>query len=137
MWKMYRRPRGAATAPRSILLVEDDAIVAEVIVGLLQSQGHGVVHARHGLAAMAELETADCDIALIDLDLPGIDGLALARLLRTREEKSAKSRLPLIGISARSVGDEEALCLAAGMDAFLRKPVTGQMLAAAIAGVGT
>ena len=125
----------AAATPRSILLVEDDAVVAEVIVSLLQAQGHGVVHARHGLAAMAELETAACDIALIDLDLPGIDGLALARLLRTREEKSAKSRLPLIGISARCVGDEEAQCLAAGMDAFLRKPVTGQMLAAAIAGV--
>ncbi len=128
-------PPALPARPRSILLVEDDAVVAEVIVSLLQAQGHGVVHARHGLAAMAELETAACDIALIDLDLPGVDGLALARLLRTREEKSAKSRLPLIGISARCVGDEEAQCLAAGMDAFLRKPVTGQMLAAAIAGV--
>jgi signal transduction histidine kinase/ligand-binding sensor domain-containing protein/CheY-like chemotaxis protein len=121
--------------PRAILLVEDDATVAAVIVGLLEAQGHSVAHARHGLAAMAELEAASCDIALIDLDLPGIDGLALARMLRTREQKTGKSRLPLIGISARSAGNEEALCLVAGMDAFLRKPVTGEMLATAIAGI--
>ena len=126
----------AVVASRTILLVEDDVIVAAVIVGLLQAQGHSVTHARHGLAAMAELESANCDIALIDLDLPGIDGLALARMLRTLEARSGKSRLPLIGISARSVGNEEALCLAAGMQAFLRKPVTGEMLAAAIAGTG-
>ena len=43
--------------------------------------------------------------------------------------------MPLIGISARSVGDEEALCLAAGMDAFLRKPVTGETLSRALADV--
>jgi signal transduction histidine kinase/CheY-like chemotaxis protein/streptogramin lyase len=127
---------GVAVAARTILLVEDDAIVADVIVGLLQAQGHSVTHARHGLAAMPELESASCDIALIDLDLPGIDGLALARMLRTLEAKSGKPRLPLVGISARSVGNEEALCLAAGMQAFLRKPVTGEMLAAAIAGIG-
>jgi CheY-like chemotaxis protein len=44
-----------------------------------------------------------------------------------------RTRLPLIGISARSLGDEETLCLAAGMDAFLRKPVTGDMLVRVIA----
>ncbi|MDR3389564.1 MAG: ATP-binding protein [Rudaea sp.] len=122
----------AAVAPRTILLVEDDATVAAVIVALLQAQGHRLTHARHGLAAMAELEAAGCDIALIDLDLPGIDGLALARMLPTRERKTGKLPLPLIGISARSVGDEEALCLAAGMNAFLRKPVTGELLALAM-----
>ncbi len=121
-----------ATA-RHVLLVEDDATVAAVISGLLQAQGHRVTHAVHGLAALAELESAAFDVALIDLDLPGIDGLALARLLRTREEKSGKMRIALIGISARSAGNEEALCLAAGMDAFLRKPVTGEMLAAVLA----
>jgi CheY-like chemotaxis protein len=120
---------------RSILLVEDDATVAAVICGLLQAQGHRVVHVTHGLAALAELEAVHCDVALIDLDLPGVGGLALARMLRAREENASTARMVLIAISARSVGDEEALCLAAGMDAFLRKPVTGQVLAAAIANI--
>ena len=118
-----------STAPsgaQSILLVEDDATVAAVIAGLLRAHDHRVVHVVNGLAALAELQTSRFDIALIDLDLPGVDGLTLARMMRTREIDG--HRMPLIGISARSVGDEEALCLAAGMNAFLRKPVTGAML---------
>ena len=60
-------------------------------------------------------------------------GLTLARMIRAGEAKDDKPSLRLIGISARSHGDEEALCRAAGMDAFLRKPVTGEMLAAVFA----
>jgi CheY-like chemotaxis protein len=122
----------SAIAARNILLVEDDAIVAAVISGLLQTQGHCVTHVAHALAALVEVESAHYDVALIDLDLPGVDGLTLARMLRTREAQQGNERLVLIGISARCVGDEEALCLAAGMQAFLRKPVTAALLAATI-----
>jgi CheY-like chemotaxis protein len=115
-----------------VLLVEDDATVAAVVVGLLESQGHKVRHVEHGLAALAEMDSAVFDLALLDLDLPGLDGLALARTLRANEARTHAPRLPLIGISARSVGDEEALCLGAGMDAFLRKPITGAALRAGV-----
>jgi CheY-like chemotaxis protein len=115
-----------------ILLVEDDATVAQVVVGLLDAQGHRVRHVTQGLAALSDLAVERFDAALLDLDLPGIDGLALARLLRAREADENRVRLALIGVSARSVGDEEALCLAAGMDRFLRKPVTSAQLAAAL-----
>ena len=108
---------------RRVLLVEDDATVAAVIAGLLRASGHDVVHVANGLAALSESATSRFDIALIDLDLPSVDGLSLARMLRARE-----SALPMIGISARSIGDEERLCRDAGMNAFLRKPVTGAML---------
>jgi signal transduction histidine kinase/CheY-like chemotaxis protein len=112
-----------------ILLVEDDATVAAVTRGLLQAQGHEVTHAANGLAALSCAETSRFDAALIDLDLPGVDGLTLARMLRTRETRLGQARLTQIGISARSVGDEEALCRAAGMDAFVRKPASGDLLA--------
>jgi CheY-like chemotaxis protein len=72
--------------------------------------------------ALSELASADCDGVQIDLDLPGVDGLALARMIRAQANRA---RLPLIGISARARGDEEALCLRAGMNGFLRKPVFG------------
>jgi CheY-like chemotaxis protein len=91
-----------------------------------------VRRAEHGLAALGELAAADYDVALLDLDLPGVDGLTLARMIRAGEAKDDKPSLRLIGISARSRGDEEALCRAAGMDGFLRKPLTGAMLAAAL-----
>jgi signal transduction histidine kinase/ligand-binding sensor domain-containing protein/ActR/RegA family two-component response regulator len=113
---------------REILLVEDDAIVADVLAGLLQAQGHRVVHAGHALAAVTAHAARRFDLGLLDLDLPGMDGLALARLLRTQGFDR-----PLIAITARADAEAEPEALAAGFDAFLRKPLTGEMLAAAIA----
>jgi signal transduction histidine kinase/CheY-like chemotaxis protein len=118
-----------AVRPLRVLLVEDEATSAEVIAGLLRAEGHEVRHVGDGLAALGELAVATVDAALIDLDLPGLDGLALARLLRMREGHEGRRPLPLIGISARAVGDEETLCQNAGMDAFLRKPLTADGLA--------
>lgn len=115
-----------------VLVVEDDPTIAEVVTGLLAAVGHRTTHAPHGLAALAELSRPGIDVAFIDLDLPGIDGLQLARMLRQREV-AGSTRLPLIAITARALGDEELQVLAAGMDGFLRKPLTGAMLEAALA----
>jgi CheY-like chemotaxis protein len=117
------------TSALEILLVEDDATVAEVVVALLGQLGHRARHVANGLAAMAELDGGHFDLVLLDLDLPGIDGLQLARVLRG----SAHAALPLVAITARSVGDEEARIRAAGMDTLLRKPVTTALLREAIA----
>lgn len=125
------RPFAEVSAPlvraRQVLLVEDDPLVAEVVVGLLQRDGHQVVHAPQGLAALTALETQAFDLALLDLDLPGIDGLGLARLIRARG-----LALPLIALTARSDAEAEPASRAAGMSGFLRKPVTGEMLAGAL-----
>jgi len=115
-----------------VLLVEDDATIARVIVGLLEAQGHRVRHAPHGLAALAELERGDIDRVLLDLDLPGIDGFQFARLLRERERSNNTPRLFVIAITARSGGDEEQRTRDAGMDGFLRKPISGAQLADAL-----
>ncbi|RZA22179.1 MAG: hybrid sensor histidine kinase/response regulator [Lysobacteraceae bacterium] len=111
----------------SLLLVEDDPIVAEVMQGLLAAQGHVVVHAGHGLAALSEIATRRFDAALLDLDLPGLDGLALARMLRAQG-----FRAPLLAVTARSDAEAEAVARAAGFDDFLRKPVSGARLAEAL-----
>ena len=112
----------------AILLVEDDPTVARVIAGLLTARGHRVVHVLHGLAALAEASTAAFDVGLLDLDLPALDGLALARQLRALAHE-----FPLVAVTARSDAYAEAEVLAAGFDGFLRKPVTGDMLVEAIA----
>jgi len=127
-------PHAAPAAMRSlrVLLVEDDVTVAEVVRGLLAGQGHEVTHAAQGLAALAAVATQEFDVALIDLDLPGVDGLALARMLRRHERQAGAARRALIGISARSTGAEDAQCREAGMDGFLRKPLSGEQLARAL-----
>ena len=122
---------GAAGVPQQrLLLVEDDAIVAAVIRGLLEQQGHRVCHVGNGLAALAELAHADFDAVLLDLDLPGVDGFQIARLIRQREH--AGQRVPIIAVTARSGSEDEARSRAAGMDGFLRKPLSGEQLADAL-----
>ena len=116
-----------AKAGLDVLLVEDDPTVAEVIAGLLRAQGHAVVHAGHGLAALVALRAQPMDVALVDLDLPGLDGIAVAGQLRTQSPGIA-----LVAITARADADAEPAARAAGVDGFLRKPLTGRMLADAL-----
>lgn len=118
-----------------LLLVEDDTIVAAVIRGLLESQGHSVVHVVNGLAALTELAHGGFDAVLLDLDLPGVDGFQVARLIR--ESEYAGKHLPILAVTARSGGEAEAKARQAGMDGFLRKPLGGEQLAAALAKLAT
>jgi ligand-binding sensor domain-containing protein/signal transduction histidine kinase/ActR/RegA family two-component response regulator len=106
-----------------ILLVEDDPTVADVIRGLLESRGHQVDHAVHGLAALTEVAMHHYEFALLDLDLPGLDGLALARQLRSQGFLA-----PMMAVTARADVEAELLAMDAGFDGFLRKPLTGSLL---------
>ncbi|GAB3104087.1 ATP-binding protein [Lysobacter terrae] len=109
----------------SLLLVEDDPTIAEVLTGMLRLQGHHVVHVAHGLAALTAAVTIPFDAALLDLDLPGMDGLALARQLRIQGFAA-----PLIAVTARADAGAEPDAFDAGFDYFIRKPMTLAMLSA-------
>lgn len=101
-----------------------------MVGALLQAQGLRVTHAPHALAALSALQADAHDVALLDLDLPGLDGLRLARLVREQGHT-----LPLVALTARIDADAESHARAAGMVGFLRKPPTGAQLAEAIAAV--
>lgn len=118
-----------ASVGRRVLLVEDDTVVAEVIAGLLRQRGHEVRVVGDGLLALAELTRARFDVMLLDLDLPVMDGFQVARMVRRMESLAA---MPIIAVTARSAGDEGEATRQAGMDALLRKPLTGDALAAAL-----
>ncbi len=118
-------PRQAprAGANTRVLVVEDDATVAEVVIGLLRALGYAAVHAPHALAALSEMAAGRFDLAFLDLDLPGMDGFALARILRVQAPATV-----LVALTARADARAEPEALEAGMHAFLRKPVTSQLL---------
>ncbi len=106
-----------------LLLVEDVAEVADVVAEQLGSMGHVVTHAAQALDALVALADADFDAAILDLDLPGLDGCELARLLRQQGRT-----LPLLALTARSDPAAEPAARAAGFDGFLRKPASGRAL---------
>ena len=118
--------RAGDSSALRLLLVEDDVIVAAVIRGLLEHRGHTVRHVLHGLAVLVELEQQHYDAILLDLDLPGLSGFEIARMVRRRE--AGGSRIPIIAVTARSVADDEQRVQLAGMDGFLRKPLSGREL---------
>jgi len=103
---------------------------AEVVIGLRESLGYEAHHAAHGLAALSALATLRFDLAFVDLDLPGMDGFELARLMRGQAPG-----MVLLALTARADAQAEPEALAAGMHGFLRKPVTGLLLQEAIEGV--
>lgn len=121
----------AAAQSFDVLLVEDDATVAAVVLALLAKAGHRARHAPNALAGMSELGTQPVDLALVDLDLPGIDGFEFARLVRSG--RAGNPGVRLVAVTARATGGEESQCREAGFDELVRKPLTAAALAAAVA----
>ncbi|MGE7138092.1 ATP-binding protein [Luteibacter sp. NPDC031894] len=122
----------SAIAGKRLLLVEDDPVVSDVIAGLLRERGHVVTAVGEGLAAMTELARGSFDAILLDLDLPVVDGFQIARMVRRLE---SAGDIPIVAVTARSAGDELAAIREAGMDALLRKPMTGNDLDAVLESV--
>lgn len=111
----------------SVLLAEDEAINATVISHFLVQGGHRVTHVTEGEAALAQLRLGVFDCVLMDMRMPGLDGLEAARRWRTEE---TGTRLPIIALTANASEEDRQRCAAAGMDDFLTKPVeSGRLLA--------
>jgi two-component system, OmpR family, response regulator len=110
-----------------LLLVEDDSTVAAFVRKGMMEEGFVVEHARDGIAGLAMASSASYDAAVIDVMLPGMDGLALIDELRRR-----KIQLPVIILSARRSVAERVEGLHAGGDDYLTKPFAFSELLARI-----
>jgi signal transduction histidine kinase/DNA-binding response OmpR family regulator len=104
-----------------ILLVEDNKVNQLVARHLLEKRGHTVVVANNGREALSMLDEA-FDCVLMDVQMPEMDGFQCTAIIRAREQMTG-SRLPIIAMTAHAMKGDEARCLAAGMDAYLSKPI--------------
>ncbi len=129
----------AAVRPLRILLAEDTLVNQRLAVGLLERQGHVVVVANNGVAALTALEHATLrserfDLVLMDVQMPEMDGLEATVQIRQREQ-SVGGHVPIIAMTARAMKGDRERCLAAGMDGYLSKPIRSKDLLAAIQAV--
>lgn len=121
----------AAVRPLNILLAEDSLVNQKLAIGLLSKWGHTVNVANNGREAVASLEAHEFDLVLMDVQMPEMDGLEATAAIRTGEKETG-GHIPIIAMTAHAMkGDREA-CLAAGMDAYVAKPVRAHELYAAI-----
>ena len=115
-----------------VLLAEDNAINAKVASGLLSRLGHTVHHVVNGVEALAASRQASWDLVLMDMQMPELDGLGATRAIRLEEAHSGR-RLHIIALTANAMAGDEAVCLAAGMDGYLSKPLKRDELAGVLA----
>jgi two-component system alkaline phosphatase synthesis response regulator PhoP len=116
--------------PRRVLVVEDDPAIRRGVVAALAFAGYDVLEAGDGPRGLALAETAEVDLVLLDVVLPGTDGLEILR--RVRESRPTR---PVILLTARAAEDDRVGGLAAGADDYVVKPFSVRELLARVEAV--
>jgi DNA-binding response OmpR family regulator len=106
-----------------VLVVDDDATVADVVVAYLERAGIETARATEGMAALAAAEASPLDAVVLDLMLPGLDGIEICRRLR-----DVRPTLPVIMLTARGEEDDRLIGLEAGADDYVVKPFSPREL---------
>ena len=116
-------------AGKPVLLAEDDPINREIAQILLEDVGLKVDMAQNGREAVDKAETNNYDLILMDMQMPLLDGLGATRKIR-KLPKHANT--PILAMTANAFAEDKELCLSAGMDDFLTKPVKPELLYACL-----
>jgi CheY-like chemotaxis protein/HPt (histidine-containing phosphotransfer) domain-containing protein len=106
-----------------ILLVEDSAVLRQLILGQLKALGLSATAVTNGLEALEELSSHPYALVLLDCQLPEMDGFELTRQVRAGEAGTGR-HLPIIAMSASTTQEVRSLCLSAGMDDQVGKPLS-------------
>jgi CheY-like chemotaxis protein len=127
-------PDKRTSRPLRILLAEDNSINQRVTVRLLEKRGHKVIAANDGIEALEALDRHSFDLALMDIQMPRMDGFQVTAVIRERERDTG-ARLPIFAITAYVLKGDEERCLRAGMDGYIPKPISPKELIATVESV--
>jgi CheY-like chemotaxis protein len=114
-----------------ILVVEDNPVNQLLAIRLIEKLGHSAAAASSGRDALAALRKDLFDLALMDVQMPDMDGFEVTRVIRQQERTSA-AHLPIVAMTAHAMQGDRERCLAAGMDAYVAKPINIKDLLAAL-----
>lgn len=115
----------------SVLVVDDNALNCRLLAILLERAGHRVVTVRSGEAALERLSAEPFDLVLMDMQMPGLDGLETTRRIRALPDP-ARAATPVVAVTANAMAGDERRCRESGMDGYLTKPVDGATLLATV-----
>jgi PAS domain S-box-containing protein len=118
--------------PLTVLLAEDNPVNQKVASTILKSRGHAVVLAETGSDAVSLATQHDFDVILMDIQMPGLDGIQATAQIRAAEQEGRK-RVPILALTAHALAGDEARFLAAGMDGYLSKPFQVSQLVSKLA----
>ncbi|PHI35260.1 histidine kinase [Pseudoalteromonas sp. GCY] len=119
--------------PLNILVADDIQQNTELLSLLLEKQGHSIEVAGDGLEAIEKAKAQQYDLILMDIHMPGCDGLEATRAIKAYERENRQQETPVIALTASVLGEDRAAAKAAGMAAFASKPVVIEDLTRTIA----
>jgi CheY-like chemotaxis protein len=105
-----------------VLVAEDNPVNQVLMVRILEKHGHLVVIAEDGRAALAAVAAGPFDVALMDVQMPELDGFQVTAAIREQERGTGR-HLPIIALTAHAMRGDRERCLSAGMDGYLAKPI--------------
>jgi two-component system sensor histidine kinase/response regulator len=120
-------PSLSRRTPRRVLLAEDNVVNQRVASGILQKAGHAVTIAATGHAALEWLSRSSFDVVLMDMQMPEMGGAEAMSIIRG-EERSTGRHLPIIALTAHAMKGDREICLKAGADGYVSKPIAAREL---------
>ena len=115
--KQWRKKHGLR-----VLLAEDNIVNQKLQSRLLEKLGHTVTIVGNGKEAVATAESGAFDLIVMDVQMPEMDGLEAASIIRRRQEETSR-RIPIMALTAHAAPEDRERCRAAGMDGYLSKPL--------------
>jgi signal transduction histidine kinase/CheY-like chemotaxis protein/HAMP domain-containing protein len=115
-----------------ILLAEDNRINQQVASRMLKKMGHSVIIANHGEEALSHWSSSEFDLIFMDIQMPEMDGIAATKRIRN-EERTTQRHIPIIAMTAHAMKGDREVCLEAGMDEYITKPISSKRIEEAMA----
>ncbi len=115
-------------AKPAILVAEDNLINQRVVVALLKKMGYTADIVTNGLDAIKALQTKDYHLVFMDIQMPEMDGLEATRQIRSSKSGDIDPDIPIIAMTAHALDEDRAMCIKAGMNDFISKPLSPDVL---------
>jgi CheY-like chemotaxis protein len=116
--------RAPADLPKlHVLIAEDNLVNQKVAAGILRRQGWTSTIANNGKEAFAAFQKERFDLVLMDVQMPEVDGLEAAELIRSEERQNSSQPTPIIAVTAHASAAQHEQCIVHGMDAVVTKPL--------------
>jgi len=123
-------PGQAARHPLRILLAEDNVVNQKLALRLLHQMGYRADLASNGIEAVESVQRQNYDVVLMDVQMPEMDGLEASRQINARLKPNARPRI--VAMTANAMQGDREMCIAAGMDDYLTKPIRVERLVEAL-----
>lgn len=114
----------AELVPGKVLIVDDNRVNLQLASAMLDRLGLARELVDNGAEALARIADDDFALVLMDMEMPGMDGIATTQQLRAREAAQGLAHLPVVAMTANALQEDRGRCFAAGMDGYLAKPVS-------------